>query len=413
MAWELMDKIEERARVTLGKAQVLCGEVEVRIRELQESLARWQRTRGTLSFLVRGLARQLGFLEHCVLERGIGDNLIEEAWDQVVLRDLVTEMKLWYERINGRIERLEHIKNTLVPGDVRLSEYISKDQALALKHKLDEIPIIRPQVDNIKSQYNTMCKRVRTKLIERRLAEIESLFKSQFSDRCLDTIQLSEEYPNRLESMEYELVEFINSLTEHFDKCKLLQSGDLDGTTEYDELLQVVTNDDSQLDEIIKHLMETIERVDHVINGVSTILESKARQKLVLHGKINELIQNCQKYNEYLSIFKGIAKSIDKFKDSCEQEIELTKELHKFYDGFEASYGDLLKEYQRRKTLAKKMLDIMQECHSKLETLHKEDIQERTKFLTENGNFLPETIWPGQIDDFSPIYKIDYHIKDI
>lgn len=408
-----MDKVEERARITLGKAQVLCRDVELRIRDVEESLAHWQRTRGTLRFLVRGLAHQMGFLEHCVLEHGIGKCLITVEWDQVVLGDLVEEMKLWYDRISDKIHKLDEIQNILVTGDVKLGEYISKDQALALKHKLDEIPIIKPQVDNIKSQYNTMRKRVRTKMIERKLNEIETLFNSQFSDTCIDTVQLNDKYPARLELMEDELVEFINSLTAHFDKCKLLNLGELDGTEEFDDLLEIVTADDQQLDEIINHLKETIERVDHVINGITTILESKSRQKIVLHGKINELISSCQKYNEYLSIFKGIAKSIDKFKEGCVQEIELTKELHKFYDGFETSYGNLLSEYQRRKTLARKMQDIIQECQTKLETLHQKDVQERSKFLNDNGNFLPETIWPDQINDLSPLYSLEYHVKEI
>lgn len=408
-----MNKVEERARTTLSKAQVLCREVELRIREVQGSLARWQRIRGTLRFLVHGLVEQMGFLEHYVLEYGIGESLISAEWDQVVLGDLVREMQLWYGRIIARINRLEGIRNVLVPKDVKLSEYISKDQALSLKHKLDEIPIIRPQVENIKAQYNTMCKRVRTKLINRKLFEIENLFNSQFNDGCTDTVQLIENYPNSLESMEYELVELINSLTEHFDKCVLLNSGELDGTEEYDNLLEVVTADDNQLDEIMKHLMLTIEKVDHIIDSIITLLESKSMQKKVLHDKINELIQNSQKYNEYLSIFKGISKSIDRFKEGCLQEIELTKELNKFYDGFESSYDHLLKEYERRKILAKKMLDIMLDCQSKLESLSQKDIQERTRFLSENGNFLPETIWPGQIDDFSPLYTLDYHIREI
>lgn len=37
----------------------------------------------------------------------------------------------------------------------------------------------------------------------------------------------------------------------------------------------------------------------------------------------------------------------------------------------------------------------------------------RTHFLSENGAFLPETIWPGEIDDLSPLYALDYHIKEI
>lgn len=411
--YTMPESLAERARSTLLKAQVLCREVESRIAEVKDRLSQWEKNRHTLRFLVSCLEHQLGFLEQCALRQGIGRALIETEWSQVVLVDLVNEMKLWYDKIQLRLERLDQVENILVADNKHLSHYISQEQALVLKKRLDEVPIIRPQIENIQTQYDTMCKRVRQKLINKRLTEIKTIFDSQFGDELTETAELTEVKPRDLDSIELELVDYINSLTDHFDKCQALEKGLFNDSNEYDELLKIVSADDSQLDDIMKHLLNTIDSTNHQIDKVYEILDIKTKQKTILHGKINELIANCTKYSEYLAIFKGIATSIEKFKEGCMQDIQLTKELYKFYDEFDNSYNKLLQEVQRRRALSQKMLGIIKNCENELKTLHDEDQKLRTHFLSENGAFLPETIWPGEIDDLSPLYALDYHIKEI
>ena len=56
---------------------------------------------------------------------------------------------------------------------------------------------------------------------------------------------------------------------------------------------------------------------------------------------------------------------------------------------------------------------IVSECQAKLHTLHVQDQKSRQSFLAENANYLPETIWPGKIDDLTPLYSLDFTIKDV
>lgn len=72
----------------------------------------------------------------------------------------------------------------------------------------------------------------------------------------------------------------------------------------------------------------------------------------------------------------------------------------------------MISEAKRRKEVANKMRTILEDCEIQLQDLNAQDQKERQNFIADNGNYLPETIWPGKIDDFSSLYTFEYNVKD-
>lgn len=404
------------ARKTLVEAQVLCQEASMRISGAKGSLFQWQQDISKLKFMISCLKSQAEFLYNCILKSEIGENLIRNEWSQGLLVELIGQMKHWQGQLGDRLYRLDNIDNELVEPDdkgerVRLGDFIPKENAHILDERLKEIPIIRRQIDSIRSQYADMTRKVQNQLMQSKMTDVESLFDKNFGSST-DSIELSETYLTEMTNLEHELVEYLNSLTDHFDKCKMLQENDLQDQNRQ-ELLEIVTRDHSELGSVLTTLRDTIEDVDHLLVKFKNNLEKNMVSGNQLRSEMNKIINEFHKYQEYLTIFKDISELISTFRETCLQEIQVAQELCEFYESFEASYYNLIEEAKRRRSVAKEMAKVLAECEHKLQSLNTQDHEVREKFLAENGNFLPETIWPGKIDDFAPLYSLQYSIKDI
>ncbi|CAI1606909.1 hypothetical protein SEUBUCD646_0L04590 [Saccharomyces eubayanus] len=410
-------KFVNNARKTLTDAQLLCSNANQRIVNIKKKISSWQLSISKLNFLIVGLREQGKFLYVTILKEGIGKKLIQKEWNQVVLVALVDEMKYWQNKINTKVARLDGIVNELNrtqkddTNHPKLGDYISRENINLLNEKLKEVPVIERQIENIKFQYENMVRKVHKELIEAKLADTTLKFQSEFGiGKSLET-DVAEQFSKELTDLERDLVEILNSLTQHFDKTLLLQEENA-GNKEHADLFKVVEDDDQELFNITKTLHEIIDDVDKTIYNLNQFLEEKIKQKTEIHTEVSEIISDFNRNLEYLVIFKDISNLIDTFKNSCTEDIQITTELCEFYDSFEKSYGNLISEAKRRKEVANKMRTILEDCEIQLQDLNAQDQKERQNFIADNGNYLPETIWPGKIDDFSSLYTFEYNVKD-
>ncbi|CAI4047140.1 hypothetical protein SKDZ_12G4470 [Saccharomyces kudriavzevii ZP591] len=410
-------KFVNNARKTLTDAQLLCSSANQRIVDIKRKLSSWQLSVSKLNFLIVGLREQGKFLYVTILKGGIGKKLIQKQWNQIVLVALVDEMKYWQYEITTKVARLDGIVNELnVTGKddndlPKLGDYISRENINLLNEKLKEVPVIERQIENIRLQYENMVRKVNRDLIETKLADIIRTFQSNFGiDKSTET-DVAEQFSRELTDLEKDLVEIMNSLTQHFDKTLLLQDKKV-GNEERGDLFKVVQGDDQELYNITKTLHEIINDVDKTILNLNQFLQKKMDEKAEIHNGVSEIINDFNRNLEYLIIFKDISNLIDTFKNSCTQDIQITKELCEFYDSFEKSYSNLVSEAKRRREVASKMEIILKDCEKQLQDLNAQDQKERQNFIAENGTYLPETIWPGEIDDFSSLYTINYNVKN-
>lgn len=179
------------------------------------------------------------------------------------------------------------------------------------------------------------------------------------------------------------------------------------------ELYKIVEKDDEELPSILNTVKEVINDVNISLNKSRKFLTEKENIVHHVKSKINKILGDLKKYNEYLIVFQDIYNLINNFKKSCKQDMKIIHELFNFYEQFQKSYKNLLKEADRRRQVSLEIQSILRKCENKLKKLEIEDISNRKRFLEDNGNFLPGNIWPNEIDNFESLYTIEYSIKKL
>ncbi|CAB4256193.1 similar to Saccharomyces cerevisiae YLR423C ATG17 Scaffold protein responsible for phagophore assembly site organization [Maudiozyma barnettii] len=422
---EEIAKYFDNATKILVEAQTLGNSANTKVTEIKEESSILQQNISKLKFLYNCIEKQLHLLLDIILKKYIGGKVIDTEWSKNILVDLVNLMKYWQDEIDQEIENLSKIKNVLVSNssedDKYLCDYISIDDVNSLQDKLLEIPVIQKHISNIRIQYKGMVRRIDEKIANKSLKELKAILEDKFEqNNNNDMLLLNETYPEQLIQLEMDLINFLGSLTAHFDKCQLLkgylENKGSDNSLDYtgfNNLLEIVRNDDKELNSIFASLCDIIDDIDKCLPEYKHLIESKTVDQHDLHIKMNKVISSLSKNYEYLSIFKDIMNLIDLYKDSCLKEIKTVSELRDFYASFENSYKSLLQEVERRKTYSKEMEQIINDCKTKLETLNDRDQMERRDFLEKHGNFLPENIWPNEIEELTPLYTLDYSIKHL
>ncbi|CCH61505.1 hypothetical protein TBLA_0E04520 [Henningerozyma blattae CBS 6284] len=411
-----VNTLVDNARKCLIDAQLICQDANKRISLVQEKLSRWQQDINKLYFLLDCLENQYKFLSHEILDISIGKKLIREEWSDAVLNQLINNMKYWQNIITSEINTLNSTENKFARknsnNEKMLGDFITMENGNILNKKLKEIPIIQKQIENIRAQYTHLKRKVVEQNFDKKLKDIRKEININFdSDNDAKNYLLMITYPDQMKLSVQELAEYITSLVNHFEKCKVLRDNKLE-EEDFNELLKVIKNDDLELDSILELLMKTVEDSGDVLKEANYILEEKTILKNQLHSELAKLIGEFQKHHESLLIFKNISEIITIFKKSCLGDINITKQLIHFYKNFENSYQNLNEEVERRKRVTEKMKTVLKNCENELTRLNEEDRMYRKEFILKNGDFLPENILPGQIDDLSPLFTLNYTIRD-
>ncbi|KAM3163940.1 Autophagy-related protein 17 [Lachancea thermotolerans] len=409
----VIEKLLENSRKFLTGAKLICQESNDHLTTTKLRIREWQKFQSKLHFVLDCIQQQTKFLSEFLLREGIGRNLIEEEWSQTVLVRLVNDMKFWQNEITKMMNKLDNITNEIdQQHNSKLGDFISRDSSHILDSKLNEIPTIRKQVENITRQYQTMLAKVQSQLVESRMKGLRDEFSSKFGDQCRENLKLNEEFTNEADQLEQELADFLKSFTDHFDKCSALSSRSV-SPEDAQNLFEIVERDDKDLAAINSLLQDAAIDVASFVRKVNMLLDEKDADKAKMQATLSKLLTELRKHEEYISVFEGISALIQKFKASCLEDIRQTRNLLDFYANFERSYHNLLKEVKRRKETAAKLSQILKSCETQLEQINTADLTERQMFLLENGNYLPETIWPDEIGSLSPLYTLNYEVRKV
>lgn len=330
----------------------------------------------------------------------------------MLLDELQGEMQRSQEEITGKIDALRRTKNELDGSGATLADFISMENIFLLGDKLKDVPVVQEQVEHIKVQYESLVDKVVEQLQNNRVRKLEADFAAAFRSGKNDFNAFSMKYLQKIRQLETDLADILKSLTDHYDKCSLLKAGDLPAA-EQAELFEVVKNDDQELDSIMGVLEVIVRDIKSLAKNVSIRLRQKERDKQQLKNAMGKAHSELLKYEEHLTVFQGIDDLIRNFKASCLHNVSKVRELCEFYDNFLNSYQVLLREVERRRRVAKQMEDILQACEGQLMALSDTDLKQRQQFLMRHGDYLPENIWPGNIDDLSPLYDLEYRIKKV
>ncbi|KAK5780340.1 hypothetical protein RI543_002096 [Arxiozyma heterogenica] len=416
----------------LVEAQLICYDCSLKINTQRKQLSGWQNKVRKIVFIQDCIIKQSEYLYENVLHGRIENSLLKGEWSKDSLNQLTEDMEFWQSKIEEKMKELKNTQNVLVKpqnksGAVTLADYVTGENITLLRDKIKEIPSIKKHINNIHIQYDELNLTIKNKLIDNRLNELKSLIRKELNPYSnKDLISMFTLYPKQLSDLEDDLGTILLSLTNHFDRCKMLfengqkKENNSDSLADnkkesnnYMELYKIVKKDDEELPSILNTVKEVINDVNISLNKSRKFLTEKENIVHHVKSKINKILSDLKKYNEYLIVFQDIYNLINNFKDSCKQDMKIIHDLFDFYEQFQKSYKNLLKEADRRRKISLEIQSILRECENELKKLEIEDISKRKRFLEDNGNFLPGNIWPNEIDNFESLYTIEYSIKKL
>lgn len=402
----------KNARNQLIDTQAECQELFKILSWARSQMDYHQKMRLKLKFIMDSLTSQVKFFSGPVLDIAIHRDLIEKEWSDNVLIELVKQLHHWQDQISFKIKMLIDTKYDLNDKYNNLGDFICADHVNILQQKIEEVPVIQQQVQNIKLQYNSMKDRVDNQLMKVKLRRLSQYFETNFSADSVVFKGLEHDFVIKVNSYETELADILKSVTDHYDKCELLKQNEMNDE-DWKELFIVVKNDDSNLKDIKDILIEL--RIQITTFSKEFKIKTQDAQYHIDEFQLisSKLLTELEKSEEYITVFQAISNLISIYKNSCLTNINQVVELCHFYDKFKLGYRQLLSEKERRKNLAVRMESIIKDCQSKLKDLSDEDMNKRQLFLLENGDYLPENIWPDFIDDMDPLYELEYSIRNI
>ncbi|CCE61859.1 hypothetical protein TPHA_0B01870 [Tetrapisispora phaffii CBS 4417] len=406
------------ARKSLVEAQVVSQETNINIKNIKDRLTELEKSIGKGKFIRKSLEKQVQFLRNNILRDFIERRLINKEWSQVILIDMVRDLHHWNALIRNQAEVLENTKNVLNDPSKKtfdnefqtLGSFISQDNLNILEARLNEIPNIELHIDTIKHQYQIMVNKIDTELIKKDMQDLFLKFEKTFDQDSDEMQKLLLKYPTELKELECDIVNYLSSLTHHYEQCQLLCDID-EFSPDFKELSEIIKADNNELHIISESLEETVKNINGRINSVSKLLANKEKESLEYKKLFKDLLKKFKTNHEYLLIFKEIAEIIEKFKNTCIQDMSYIEDLYHFYQNFESSYQNMLQEINRRKQVAKEMQKILDDCESQLKALSLKDKVCREQFLNENGKYLPENILPAEMQSSKPLYSLEYSIN--
>ncbi|QEU60435.1 Atg17 [Kluyveromyces lactis] len=409
-----IDKLWNKARNQLVEAQVECEESLKILSKVRTEMDSSQKSRFKLKFILNCLVNQVEFFKNIMLDKCISTELIDNEWSKLVLVEIVNDVNYWQNEISTKMKILHSTKYDLTDDHSNLSDFICMDHVDILQQKIDEIPIIKQQVTNIRQHYKSIKDRIDNQLVAVKLKKLRTYFDSHFSRDSKNNLfkLLESDYVTELNEFENDLADFLRSITDHFDKCTILKEQQIP-LPDLKELFQIVKKDDTQLENIRELVFETGLEVKAFSKKVNETISEIMDKVGGFHQLASKILTELGKCEEYLSIFQKIANLVSVYKESCIKKIEQVQQLCEFYDKFKLGYKNLLRERDRRKATALQMEKILKECQEKLQALSDADLDQRQQFLLENGDYLPENIWPGYIDDMESMYSFEYSIHNV
>lgn len=205
----------------------------------------------------------------------------------------------------------------------------------------------------------------------------------------------------------HEMALLLESVTKHYDLC--LEAKTLTDNAEIEEVRSILSTDRLELKEALKQL--------HASYEVLKEQKLSTEQRLVsLRKSLDLYVTFFHRSDQFLRMKLRVY--VDKLdaertnlKSLLLQVGELISELNglkEYYQLFLQGYNALLKEQVRRKKYDETMRSLIAEVNKTLQTNYQQELDARTAFIHEYGEYLPKDIW-DQLYEIPQIYSLKEH----
>lgn len=208
-----------------------------------------------------------------------------------------------------------------------------------------------------------------------------------------------------LEEHAHAMAGLLEAIARHYDQCasalKDLDSPDLNiSEEEQAEMLTVLERDSAEVEDVVLEMKERLATMEELMQ---TSIEPYIHGLEASEDAMLTAFQAYETFQAKLRIhLAGLAEYESNQKEYAAQMEEKLVEmegLNEFYQGFREAYFSMFGEVKRRAEKKEMMRKVAEEAMAKIQKLYEEDLAEREAFRKEQGEFLPQDIWPGLMDE--------------
>lgn len=171
------------------------------------------------------------------------------------------------------------------------------------------------------------------------------------------------------------------------------------------QMLTVLSNDAGEVEDVVLELNQRLqsmeEQYDQIQEHVGTLTASYT--STIAAFTILETIGS--RLPAYIASSQDFLLRWADLKAQIGEQMEELESIRIFYEGYMASYHDLIKEVERRKAAEEKMKAILKKGMEQVRKLHDSDTREREAFRRDVGDYLPSDLWPELVAD-APRFEI-------
>ncbi|ETN39381.1 uncharacterized protein HMPREF1541_05604 [Cyphellophora europaea CBS 101466] len=302
-----------------------------------------------------------------------------------------------------------------------LHDFVEERPVEELKDAMKEV------IDNVQDNQQEISRSIRN--LEEDLQVINELLIDKQSS--LSSASSDFQPPNmpdllkKLEDYAHSMAQSLESLVNHFDLCatairhtegagdaivRNYQAGNLPEDVDVEklegpaepmnegeraEMLQVLSTDAAEVDDVVMEIQEHAAEMDGHLNEILHWKERADGSHEDVATAFRHLETIGQRLPTFLAESARHASRWTEDKARIEDGIAGMEELCETYDNFLHGYDRLIIEAARRRAVKKQMEKIVDEAQARLDALHDDDLKERQLFREDQGDYLPSDIWEG------------------
>ncbi|KAK3987526.1 autophagy-related protein 17 [Cladorrhinum sp. PSN332] len=183
------------------------------------------------------------------------------------------------------------------------------------------------------------------------------------------------------------------------------------------EIVQVVVQDASEVDEVVTEIHAVLQQMETAFNTLK-------EQADTLRGQYVASVNGFQVLEEIGVKLPSYIEAEDEFVDRWETEretvletMERMNEARETYEGYAGAYATLLLELERRKSVEKEIRMTLRQAKQKVDKILEVDKTEREHFTQEIGEYLPADLWVGMNDalpkwEFVAVFDHDHEEEE-
>ncbi|RYP44843.1 hypothetical protein DL768_008742 [Monosporascus sp. mg162] len=164
------------------------------------------------------------------------------------------------------------------------------------------------------------------------------------------------------------------------------------------QMLQVVVQDASEVEDVVQELNQRLQSVEGNFNRLEEQTNRVKMNYLTTVEAFRVLEDIGSRLQSYIAAETEFRQRWIEEHETIQEKMREMDVLRSFYESYASSYDGLILEVERRKALEDKVLSIWKKAQESVDKTIDGDRKEREAFRQEVGEFLPTDLWPGMDD---------------